>query len=151
MNQETIYDTLRIMRRIIEHPYVKVLGGFALSVLSFLFDPATKVALFALLALIAFDFITSLYAIHVTGVSKRGKKFTSHSALGSAIKTIVYFIMISAGFIAESAVPIGLIDNTIIGFLVVTELVSILENIGRVGYGIPLGLLNKLIEYRDGK
>ena len=38
-----------------------------------------------------------------------------------------------------------------VAFVGITEFISILENIGRLGYQTPKKLLNQLKEYRDNK
>lgn len=130
----------------LKFPFGLVLGFF-----SFFFDRLQTTSMLALIALISMDFLASLYAIKRTGLDKRGGKISSATALGSAIKTALYFLLISAGFVAEKTIPVNFIDDTIIAFLAVTELISIMENVGRAGYAIPNKLLDALKIFRDAK
>ena len=90
------------------------------------------------------DFFSAILAAY-----KKGKPIRSSKVFNTAMKIAVYFSLVSAGFIAEKAIPIGIIDDILIGFLVVTELISILENAGQAGYAIPTGLLNTLKDFKS--
>jgi phage-related holin len=63
--------------------------------------------------------------------------------------------MISASYITESVIGIQafdvLITEIMATFIAVTELVSILENVGDLGYIIPKKLLGRLKDFRDAK
>lgn len=127
---------------------LKMFTGFAIAALSFMFDFVYKDALIAIFILLIFDF-----AIGLGAVKKNGEPIQSAKIFRSAIKVVVYFLLISAGRLAEigtqSLFPI--IDEVVMGFLAVTELISILENAGKLGYAIPQKLLNRLNEYRDNQ
>lgn len=71
----------------------------------------------------------------------------------TAGKVAAYFTLISAGNLAEHGTQnyIPFLDETIIGFLCATELLSILENTGRMGYAVPQKLINKLSQYKNSK
>ncbi len=72
----------------------------------------------------------------------------SAKILRTALKTVVYFMMVSAAYLTETA-GLGFLplDETIIGFLAATELISLIENTANMGFAIPKKLLNKLKEY----
>lgn len=120
-------------------------GGF-LSFFSFFFDALQRDALVALLALIIIDFFSALLAAYNSNESIKSAKI-----FRTALKIVVYFSLVSAGFLAEHTVAIGIIDELILGFLAVTELISILENAGKAGYAVPKGLLNTLKDYKNKK
>lgn len=122
----------------------KAITGSFLALISFFFDALQQEALLALLILILMDFFSALLAAY-----KTDQPIRSSHIFHTALKIGVYFSLVSAGFIAEKAVPIAVIDEVLIGFLVVTELISILENAGRAGYAIPLGLLNTLKDFKS--
>lgn len=124
----------------------KLLASTSIGVLIFFFDTLHKEALTALLVLIAMDSVSAVFAAY-----KRKEEISSRKFSKTAIKIAVYFTMVSAAFLAEKAVPIGIIDDTVIAFLVLTELISILENAGKAGYAVPSKLLNKLSDIRDDK
>ena len=111
------------------------------------FDTANNEALIALFFLILGDFIFGVIASYKTGIEIKSRKI-----FRTVVKTIVYFALISLAFMTEKA-GLGFlpIDETIIGFLAATELVSIIENVANMGYAIPKKLLNRLKEYTNTK
>lgn len=124
------------------------LFALLIPVYTFLFgDIETKVAL-GLVVLIVFDFFTGLAA-----AKKCGHEIKSAKVFRSAIKLVVYFMFVAAGHLVEVTNPIvlGFVDDTIMGFLAITELISIIENIGNIGFAIPKKLLNKLQSFNDTK
>ena len=125
---------------------LKLLAGLGIAVLSFLFDSVYLDAMIAILVLMVFDFITAIAA-----QKKKGNLIHSAKVFRSAKKVATYFMLISAGRMSEIATHgiLPIIDETIMGFLAVTELISILENVGYMGYAIPQKLLNQLEKYRD--
>lgn len=114
----------------------------------FLFDQAMYQAMLSLLILIVFDYITAMYV-----VVKQKKAITSRQTFRTPYKIVIYFVLISAGNIAENSLPVisKFIDETIIAFLVLTELISVIENAGKLGYPVPQRLLNKLHELQAEK
>ncbi len=122
----------------------KVIAGGFLSLISFFFDSLQRDALVALLILIIMDFFSALLAAYNSNEPIRSSK-----VFRTALKIVVYFSLVSAGFFTEKAVPLGVIDEILIGFLCVTELISMLENVGKAGYAIPTGLLNTLKDYKS--
>ena len=125
--------------------WVKVVGTSVFVSYTFFFDALHGEALVALFFLIMADFVSGIIASFKTGVEIKSAKI-----LRSAFKMVVYFVMVSAGFLTETA-GLGFlpIDETIIGFLAVTELISVLENVANMGYVVPKRLLNKLKSYAD--
>ena len=127
---------------------VKCIGAVSYSLYAFFFDPVHVAGHFAVFSLIIFDFITGIAA-----AKKTGEEIKSSKVIRSAIKLVVYFLLIAGARITETAVPIlgGVIDETVIAFLALTELISLMENVGKMGYAIPKQLLNKLEKLRDDK
>jgi len=65
---------------------------------------------------------------------------------------VLYFSLISFAFQAEKSFLDFLpIDETVIAFLSITELISIMENMANMGYVVPKKLLKQLRDYRDNK
>lgn len=126
----------------------KIAAGLVLGSLSFYFDVVYKNALLSIVVLVIFDFLTAIAAN-----KKSGHAIESAKVFRSAVKTTIYFLLISAGFLAENATHrvIPFIDETIMGFLALTELISILENVGMMGFAVPQRLLNQLEKYRSEK
>lgn len=139
-------ETIEIVRSILHYPFVKLGVGIGFSLAGFFFDGVLAMAMWALLFLIVFDFITAVWAVVHEGGAIESKK------VGKTVKKIViYYIAISGGFLTETATHqiVPLIDETVIAFLAITELISILENMGRLGYNTPNVLLNRLRSIRD--
>ena len=147
MNMENLAYIPTLIGKVVSSFWVKFTGSFVFISYTFFFDSLHFQALIALFFLIMADFVFGLAASFRTGVEIKSAKI-----LRSALKIVIYFAMVSVGFLAETA-GLGFlpIDETIIGFLAVTELISILENVANMGYGIPLRLLNKLKKYKDTK
>lgn len=133
-----------ITHKIVVAWQTKSIAGAALAFIGFFFDRLQGEALIALLCLVLMDFFSALLAAYKTDEPVRSSRIFQ-----TALKIVVYFSLVSAGFMAEKAVAIGVIDEVIMGFLVVTELISILENVGRAGYAVPTGLLNTLKDYKS--
>ncbi len=125
-------------------PEMKLGLGVLTAALSWLYDPVYVEALLALFLLILCDFITGVAASRREGVLIESAKLRR-----TAAKVAIYFAMIAAGHISEKALPLllNVLDETITGYLVATELLSILENAGRLGFATPTELRRKLQEY----
>jgi toxin secretion/phage lysis holin len=121
-----------------------ILALFA-GMLGYLFDPTQYLALLALFLLILGDFIFGIFAAKTTGMTSTSAKFYR-----TPIKIAVYFSLIAICHISEYTLPvmIGFLDETMTGFLAATELLSILEKAGIMGYAIPRKLLNQLEKYK---
>lgn len=126
----------------------KIAVGIGLSTLTFFFDAVYKDALLSIIFLIVFDFLTAIAANKINGA-----RIESAKVFRSAVKTAIYFLLISAGHLAENATNrvLPFMDETIMGFLAVTELISIMENVGMMGYAVPQKLLNQLEKFRRDK
>jgi len=132
-----------LMLKVFDNVSFKAVVTFFFVLLHFLFDQLHTRAIIALLVLIIGDFIFGIW-----GSYKSGEEIKSYRVRDTVVKIIVYFSMISFSYMVETAglffIPV---DETVITFLAVTELISIFENISRMGYIVPKRLLNKL---RDG-
>lgn len=104
-----------------------------------------KVAL-GLAILVIFDFLTGVAAAKILGHEIKSAKI-----FRSAIKFVVYFLFVAAGHLVEVTNPtvLGFVDDTIMAFLAITELISIMENIGNMGFAVPKKLLNKLHDFNN--
>lgn len=134
------------LKKLVAGWHLKMFTGGFLAVTSFLFDSLQRDAMLALLVLIIMDFFSAILASY-----KCDEPISSARLFNTALKIAVYFALVSAGFISETAIGITIIDEILIGFLVVTELISILENVNKAGYPTPTGLLNILKDYKSKK
>lgn len=110
-----------------------IVSGFFLPVI------ALQQELISLLVLLVFDFATGVYA-----ASKTQTLIKSAGIFRTAVKIVIYFVLVSAAFHTENTIPLKIIDEAVIGFLAVTELISVLENTALAGHAIPRKLLTKL-------
>lgn len=145
--EDKITMFFKMCANIIKYPFLKIIGGGFLSILSFLFNGLLREAMIALFVLMMFDFVTGIMAVRRSPT----EKIESRKLWVTAGKMAVYFLLISSGNLAEHGTHavFPYIDETIISFLAVTELLSILENAGRMGYAVPKKLIEKLSKYRD--
>jgi phage-related holin len=139
MTHGNITYTANLVQRIFSYGTLKLIAGSFLVILHFLFDAANLSAMLAVFCLILMDTATGLLAAYRTNTP-----IVSHKLRRLAIKIAVYFLLISAGYLAERTLPIPIIDETIIGALAVTEFFSILENSARAGYTAAGKLIGKL-------
>lgn len=124
----------------------KYIGAGVLTALAFLFDPLQKDAVIALSILVSFDFLTGIAAAY-----KTGEVIQSRKCFRTAIKYTIYMMLVSAGHLMETVIPLLPGQSAIVAILVITEMISILENAAKIGYSIPHKLLNKLKDMRDGE
>lgn len=101
-------------------------------------------------ALTIMDFVTAIMREY-----KLGRKIESRKVMKTAVKLFVYGLMISASYVTESVIGIKAfnlpVTEVMATFIAVTELVSILENVGDMGFVIPKKLLGSLKEYTEKK
>lgn len=126
---------------------IKALMALGLLCANFLFDGGQIPVYIALALLIMGDSAAGIYA----SVTK-GAKIESAKLRRTATKFVVYFGMVAAGHLAEyGLMPIaGILDESIAGYLIATELISILENLGRAGYVVPVRAIALLQRYVAG-
>lgn len=130
-----------------EHFWTKCVTSFFFSYYIFFFDVHLLEASKALLILIIVDFVTAFFA-----AKKSGDEIKSSKIFRTPIKILIYFMLVSVAHMMEVVSPVlSILDETMMGFLALTELISILENTGRMGFAVPQKLLNKLHELRDQK
>lgn len=121
------------------HLAVKLMGAAALSGSAFFFGDLHNQAIIAVAMLMVFDFLTG-----ITASWMEGKAITSRASMRSVLKSTVYLVAISAAYFADNTIPVAFIETTVVGFVGITEFISILENAGRMGFATPQKLLNQL-------
>ena len=102
--------------------------------------------LIALVMLIVFDTITGIIASKYEGKEITSKRFANVIA-----KATFYFIAISSAHFIDDILGFEMAQYTMIVFIGVTEFISILENVGRLGYQTPQRLLNSLRDIQQSK
>lgn len=126
---------------LVEFPILKAFIAYMVVVGTFFFGQIYNEALVAIVMLMVFDTVLGMAASW-----QEGQPITSRKFVTGVIKGIVYFTAISAGYFVDQTVPLEVAQSTMIAFVGVTEFISILENVGRLGYQTPKKLLNQLRE-----
>lgn len=126
---------------------LKAVCGLVWASLVYLFGTGQSEAILALFILVLLD-----WAFGIAAAKKTGEQITSAKFLRSPIKIGIYFTLIAATHISEYALPgvIALLDETMTAGLVITELLSIFEKTGKLGYAVPQRVLNQLETFRNG-
>lgn len=118
----------------------KCIGVLLMYLIQFSFGDISHTVLLALFMLILIDFITGVWASKMTN-----EKIVSAKIFRTAWKFALYFIVVSAGHFTEVVIDYDLfIDETIMGFLALTEMYSILENMNKAGYEVPTNLVKTI-------
>ena len=152
MQNDIITETLSYANRIfqvaITPKLIKIIGALTYPCFMFLFDIKQAQGLVAIFVLILIDFATGYGAAKMCGEPIRSSKIRH-----TVIKMITYYAMIASAHLVEIGLPtmIQYVDETVLAFLLVTEFVSLLENMGKMGYSTPQRLLNQLRDFKDNK
>ncbi len=146
--QETLLYIRFTLGKVLSYSNVKIIGAVFYVLYTFAFDISQREAHLALLILILLDFISGVSASKLLGEPIRSSKIRH-----SAIKVMAYFSVIAGAHLAEKGLfsYIAFIDETVLAFFLVTELISLIENVGRMGYETPQKILNQLKDYQKHK
>lgn len=128
------------------HPSMfKCAGSFFIVVFSFAFDISQGKNLLALFVLVLLDFCTGIAAAKYNNVPIRSSKIKH-----TAIKLTAYFTVIAGAHLAESGLIdyLTFLDETVTAFFLLTELISLIENAGKMGIDTPKGFINNLLDYK---
>jgi|SRR6185436_5843863 len=126
---------------------LKIMLAILLSVGEFLFGIDTYQSIFGLTVLIVIDLATGVFSTRETG-----EPISSRRIFKTAAKLGVYLMLISSAHVTENIIPgVTFVDQAMVSFLALTELVSIMENVGKMGYTVPQKLLGWLRKERDDK
>jgi len=124
---------------------VKLLTTGLVTLVSFFFGEVYNDAITGIIMLMIMDTVLGMAAAR-----HEGQNITSRRFSRAVVKGIVYLSAISAGYFADLTIPGAFIQSTMVAFVGVTEFISILENMGRLGYKTPKKLLNQLhTKYQD--
>lgn len=137
-----------IISTLIEPSIIKVAASLVLFFV-FLFGDFHSQGIIAILMLMIFDTILGVAATYSEGQAITSRKFSRVVQKGC-----IYMMSISAAYFADQTVlssGLQVIQPTMIAFVGVTEFISILENMGRMGYQTPKKLLNQLKDFQSQK
>lgn len=135
-----------IMTATTEYFCMKFYPSILIPGFGFLFGFGSEKIMLALFCLISMDFVTGIISAKMSGAP-----IESRRAVKSAYKVAIYGLLVSAGHLVEGIVPFtAYIEEAVTTFLALTELISIVENAGKMGFAVPQRLLNQLQVWRDG-
>ena len=97
-----------------------------------------------LLAFVVIDYITGFVAAGIEG------KLSSEVGLRGIAKKIFIFVMIAVAHLADQAAGTSIIRDAAIFFYLANELLSIIENSGRIGLPVP-PIITQAVELLKGK
>lgn len=148
MDRGVLESLLNIWDKVAHYAVIKSLGAVLYVLGTFFFDVNQQLALISLFVLIIFDFLTA-----IANAYHKKIEIESRKVLVTAVKIVIYFGLIASANITEHAVAIteSFLDETVLAFLALTEMISILENCGKLGFAVPKKMLNKLEKLRDEK
>lgn len=143
-----IKDAMELINRLFDAVVIKTIASMLFIFLSFGFDSLQHKALIALFMLMWADCFSAIWAAYKSGDSIKSAKI-----FRTPVKIVIYFGLVYFAHITEYGLPamLGILDETVIAFCVVTELISIMENINKMGYPVPTKLLSKLINIRNNQ
>lgn len=137
-----LYQTKEIWVSIWSHAVTKTIFSGVLTVAAFLFGEENYEMLLLLGVLVVIDLLTGMIA-----AVSQGQPIESRKAFKTATKTVVYLLFFSAAFLTHKIVPYSdFIKTGVISFLAITELLSVMENMAKMGYSLPAKLLNQIRE-----
>lgn len=148
MDYFKLKDAMEIVSKLFDAALLKTVASVLFIFLSFGFDSLQHKALLALFMLMLADCLSAIWAAYKTGDTIKSAKI-----FRTPVKIVIYFGLVYFAHITEYGLPamLGILDETVIAFCVVTELISIMENVNKLGYSVPTKLLSKLINVRDNQ
>lgn len=141
---ERLAEAHPIMQKIFSNVVFKVWIAAAFAIL---FDLSKSTEMTAVFILITIDFLTGVGAAKYTKDQIKSAKI-----FRSGVKLLTYFAMISAGYLLEKSIGFNVgADEIMIAFLAATEFISIMENMGKLGFKTPKRLLNVVEDIQKGR
>ena len=139
-------DTMELCIQLFSGYKLKTLLAFLFVVLSFGFDELHTKALIALMVLLWADSLSAMFVAYKTGVTISSAKF-----FRTPIKIAIYYGLIYFMHITEYGFPepVRYLDDMMITFAVATEMLSILENVEKLGYPVPNKIIRVLINLKN--
>jgi len=136
----TTYILLTFKKIFFEYFIEKFILGIGLGIASFLFDGGLVHQMNAILGMVALHFVVGLIRAR-----KEKKPFDEAKVFATVVKLAVYGICVSAGFLAERVIGIEMaLDNSIMGFIAIAELIAILKSAASIGFPVPSWFIQKV-------
>jgi len=123
---------------------ISSIGGVLCSLLFYLFGNY-DMPLSVLLTCMALDFVTGLIAAGITG-GKSGTKICSDKAFKGILKKILILVLVILANVFGILSNIPVLRNTVITALILTEGLSIIENVIASGVTVPQKLKDLFLQ-----
>lgn len=134
------YQTKEIAVSLASHWLTKAILSQVAAFFALMLGRENYQVIFLLGILIIIDLITGMMSSVYNG-----EPIESRRAFKSATKTVVYLLFFSAAYLTHKIVPYSdFIKTGVLSFLALTELLSVMENLSKMGYAIPAKLLNQM-------
>jgi phage-related holin len=143
-------DMIENLAPALHNGVLKASIGSLVGLFAYFFDVGLFPAMLALLTLSIMDLFTAFLARGENPIEpfSRPIRKTAHKIAG-------YFVSISSVFIlakiisSDIGVDITMIDNMLVWFFVIHEVISIIENLNTAGIPIPVPFLDKLKKVKE--
>ena len=146
MRQVGLDTCKEIVSRVLETPLPKTLA--AIISCTWVYIYGNGLVLFPVVLLLILDTITGVWK------SKKLKTYSGSSGFARVLsKLFIYFIMIGLAGILDREIPGEYAMPVMKSFILVTEAISILENISALGWPVPTKLVSilKMFDVDKGK
>lgn len=141
----TTYILLTFKKIFFEYFIEKFVLGIGLGLASFFFDGSLVHQMNAILGMVALHFVVGLIRAR-----KEKKAFDEAKVFATVVKLAVYGICVSAGFLAEKIIGLEMaLDNSIMGFIAIAELIAILKSAASIGFPVPGWFIQKVEGFVD--
>lgn len=122
-------------------------GGASVSFLFGGWSPLLNI----LVAFIIMDYVTGICASGIEGTTGRGSGLSSKAGLKGIPKKVAIFVIVAVAHLVDTAVgDAHLFRDATVFFYLANELLSIIENAGRIGVPIP-PFIKQAVEVLRGK
>lgn len=140
-DQFSLSNLSQIIHKILEDSWLKALAAFAATGFHWIFDSREE-ALVTVTVLIFLDTFTGALKALKAG------KLSSSGFFRFSLKCVVYFILMATAALVDKVMPVPFASIIMVTFLAATEAISIMENLGSMGYAVPTSLVQKLRSIR---
>lgn len=136
MTHFNLQQCRNIITQVGDNSILKLLTAYSMCIYAYVFGDGS--------VLIPVFFLVILDGVTGVMVAMKNKSLSSRGFIRGALKFLVYLILIATTGILDREFPGQYATTTMKSFLMVTEAISIMENVGALGWPVPLKLLEFL-------
>lgn len=126
-----------VIYSIVDAPVIKIFFAVLFTIFEWVFHGVNSDALMVVYALVILDTVTGFM------VACENKEVSSSGFFRFAGKVFIYMILLATAALVDRSLPSKVAMSVMYAFLSVTEGISILENLGILGYPVPSALIKK--------